>query len=94
VGGADDHGLVVGKQDRRAVGGENSEKKVRPVGDHCIDSRSLALLPRLIRDDQLGGMDLVNSREVRFGKQCSDCYPPVAGDGLAIVIASKADIFS
>ena len=47
MGGADDAGLGVGEQHRRAVGGEDAEQQVRAVGDHRVgfdrDARRRAL---------------------------------------------------
>ena len=36
MGGGDHARLAVGEQDRRAVGGEDSEHEARPVGDHRV----------------------------------------------------------
>jgi len=89
---ADHHCMVVREKNRGAVGRENSEEKVGPVGDHCVDPRAFGLLPCLIGDDDLGGMNLVNGREFGLGKKRRDCETAIAGNGLAIVIASETDI--
>ena len=42
VGRADDAGLGVGEQYRRAIGCQDSEQQVRPVRDHRVGARPLA----------------------------------------------------
>ena len=48
MGGADHPGLVIGEQDRRAIGGQDSEQQVRAVGDHRVGVRPLVLRPGLL----------------------------------------------
>ena len=46
MGGAGHTGLRVGQQDRRAVGGDDAERDVGPVGHHGVGARAVAGRPR------------------------------------------------
>ena len=54
MGCADDDGLMIGEQHRGAVGGQDSEQQIGPVGDHRIGARALVLRPGRIGDNDFG----------------------------------------
>src|SRR6185437_16308279 len=86
------HGLVVGKQHRRAIGGQDSEQEVGPVGDDPVGARPPVLRPRFIGDNYIGRMNLVDRRELGLGQDGGDGEASIAGNRLAIVIAAIADV--
>ena len=92
MGGADDRCVMVREQHRRAIGGEDSEQQIGPIGDHRVGTRASILRPGRVRHDNLGGMDLVDRRQLRIGKQGGDGEAAVAGDRLGVVAAAKADV--
>ena len=69
MGGPDDDRFEIGEQHGRAVGGEDTEQQVGRVGDHRIGAGALVLRPRLVRDHDVGGMDLVDGRELGAGQK-------------------------
>lgn len=92
MGRGDDRCVVVREQNRRAIGGEDSEQKVGPIGDHRIGTRASILRPRRVRHDNLGGMNLVDGRQLRIGKQSGNGKAAVAGNRLGVVAAAIADV--
>jgi len=89
---ADDDRVMIGEQHRRAIGGENPEQQVGRVGDHRVGAGALTLRPGVIGDDDIGRVDLVDGRKLGLGEKRGDREPAVAFDGLAVVIATEADV--
>jgi hypothetical protein len=92
MGCADDCGLMVGEKHWRAVGRQNAEQQVRPIGDHGVCARPLVLGPRCVGHDHLGRMDLMDRRQLRIGQQGRYREAAVAGNRVAIVAAAVADV--
>ena len=89
---ANDHPVVVGEQNRRAIGGQNAEQQVGRIGHHCIGTRSLALGPRTRGDDDVGRMDLMDRGQLRLRIKGCDGQAAVSFDCFGIVIAAEADV--
>ena len=64
VGRANHAGFGVGKQHGRAVGGEDTEQEIRPVGDHRVGARALVLRPRVLGFDDIGRVNLMNGDQL------------------------------
>ena len=92
VGSAHDDRLVVGEQHWGTIGGEDSEQEVWGVGDQSVGARALVLRPRLARQHDLGGVNLMDRRELGVGQQSGNGEAAVAGDRLAVVVAAIADV--
>ena len=92
MGGADDDGLMVGKQHGRAVRGEDTEQQVGRVGDHRVGARAPILRPGFLGDHDVGRMDLVDCRKLGAWQKRCDGETAVAGDRLAIVVAAVSDV--
>jgi len=92
MGGADDDRLMVRKQHRRAIGGQDAEKQVRRVGDHCISPGALVVRPGLVSNYDFRGMDLVNRGKPGFRMKGGDRKPAIARNHFRIVAAAETDI--
>ena len=90
--GTYDPRFFIGKQHWRAIGGENAEQDPGSIGDEAIGTRALLLRPSSLGKDDLGGMDLVNRRELGPRQNCFDRKGAVPGNRFAIIIAAKSYI--
>jgi hypothetical protein len=87
-----DCGVVVGEEHRRAIGGENPDQQVGPVGDHRIGAGPLVLGPWPLDRDRRGRMHLVDRRELGAFEQGGNGKTPVLVDRGALVIAPVTDV--
>jgi hypothetical protein len=63
VGRADDFGVAVGEEDRRAIGGEDGNGEIWRGGDEGVGARALTL-PWRVDENGGGGVNLMHAAEV------------------------------
>ena len=84
--------LVVGEQHRGAIGGEDSEQQLGPVGDHRIGMGPIFLRPGTFGIDGIGRMNLVDGDQLCVGKDGGDRSFAILEDRGAVVLAAVADV--
>ncbi len=93
MGGADDAGLKVGKEDRPAIGGENAEREARNIGDHRVGFGPASVIDWRCDGYDGGAVDLMDGDEAGFREiEGGSHNAAVAAHGFKIVARTRAAV--
>ena len=89
---ADHASLPVREQDRRAVGGEDTQRQAGPIGHQGVGMGADAIFERLQHSHAVGRMNLVQRDEPGAGQHRLGRTPAVLRDQFRVVAGAEPDV--
>ena len=92
VGRTNHPGIGIGEQDRRAIGGQDSEQDVLAVGDHGVGLRPLGVGPGMLDRKCNRRMHLVHRNQLGARADRIDGPPTILVNRRSVIVAAIANI--